>query len=340
MQTVEPIAVIGIGVRLPGGVRSPQDLWALLVNGVDAITEVPQDRWHVPAVYHPDPSEPSRINTRFGGFIEHIDRFDAQFFGVSPREAAATDPQQRLLLEVSYQAVEDAGLTLSYLSGKKAGVYVGISSFDYGLIQLNDRARIDAYTNLGTTLSIAANRLSYFYNLTGPSLAIDTACSSSLVAVDLACHSIWKGDIELAFAGGVNVILRPETSIGFSKASMLAPDGRCKSFDARANGYVRGEGAAVVVLKPLACALADRDHIYSVIRATAVNQDGRTGGISVPNQLSQEANLRNALQFAKIAPESVQYVEAHGTGTPVGDPIEAAALGAVYGKARKLDDRC
>jgi acyl transferase domain-containing protein/short-subunit dehydrogenase/acyl carrier protein len=340
MQTIEPIAIVGIGVRLPGAVKSPQDLWELLVNGVDAITEVPEDRWHLSAMYHPDLSKPGRINTRFGAFLEHIDRFDAPFFGISPREAAAIDPQQRLLLEVSYQAVEDAGLTLAFLSGRNAGVYVGISSFDYAHIQLNERAGIDAYTNLGNSLSIAANRLSYFFNLAGPSLAIDTACSSSLVALDLACRSIWKGDIEFAFVAGVNVILRPETSIGFSKASMLAPDGRCKSFDAHANGYVRGEGAAVVILKPLARALAERDHIYSVIRGTAVNQDGRTKGISVPNQGAQEANLRSTLQLARIAPESVQYVEAHGTGTPVGDPIEAAALGAVYGKARPSGDRC
>jgi acyl transferase domain-containing protein/acyl carrier protein len=340
MSSVEPIAIIGIGCRLPGGVKSPDDLWALLVNGVDAITEVPEDRWHLSAVYHPDLSKPSRINTRFGAFLEHIDRFDAAFFGISPREATAADPQQRLLLEVSYHAAEDAGLTLSSLSGTKTGVYVGISGYDYGLIQLNDRARLDAYSNLGTTLSIAANRVSYFFNLTGPSLAVDTACSSSLVAVDLACHGIWRGDIKLAFAAGVNVILRPEVSMGFSKAGMLAPDGRCKCFDARANGYVRGEGAAVVILKPLVRALADRNYIYSVIRATSVNQDGRTGGISVPNQTSQEANLRSALQLSEIAPESVQYVEAHGTGTAVGDPIEAAAIGAVYGKARNANDRC
>ena len=216
------------------------------------------------------------------------------------------------------------------------------ASWDYGFLQLNseERAAIDAYTNLGSALCIAANRISYFFNLVGPSLAVDTACSSSLVAAHLGCRSIWNGESELAFVGGVNLTLRPELTIGFSKASMLSPDGRCKSFDARANGYVRGEGAGVVILKPLARALADGDRIYAVIRATAVNQDGRTAGISVPNQASQEANIVEALRLADIAPESVQYVEAHGTGTPVGDPIEAAALGAVYGKARKPEDRC
>jgi acyl transferase domain-containing protein len=340
MQTVEPIAIVGIGVRVPGGVRNPGDLWDLLANSVDAITEVPKDRWHLPAVYHPDPSKPGRMNTRCGGFLDHVDRFDAQFFGISPREAAAADPQQRLLLEVSYEAVEDAGLTLACLAGKRAGVYVGISGFEYSSLQINERVTLDAYTNLGSALCVAANRISYFFNLIGPSLAVDTACSSSLIAVDLACRSIWSGDIELAFAAGVNVILRPEASIGFCKASMLAPDGRCKSFDARANGYARGEGVGVVILKPLARALKDRDQIYAVVRATAVNQDGRTEGISVPSRISQEANLREPLRRANIAPESVQYVEAHGTGTPVGDPIEAAALGAVYGRAQKPGDRC
>jgi acyl transferase domain-containing protein/NADPH:quinone reductase-like Zn-dependent oxidoreductase/acyl carrier protein len=342
MGAVEPIAIVGIGCRLPGEVRSAGDLWSLLVNGVDAITEVPKERWHLPSVYHPDPSRPGRMISRCGGFLNNIDRFDAQFFGISPREAAPADPQQRLLLEVAYEAVEDAGLTLSSLAGKRAAVHVGISSYDYGALQLDsiDRASIDAYTNLGLALCIAANRISYFFNLIGPSLVVDTACSSSLVATHLACQSIWTGESELALAAGVNVIVRPEAGIGFSKASMLSPDGRCKSFDSRANGYVRGEGLGVVILKPLARALADRDQIYALIRATAVNQDGRTTGISVPNRSSQEANLRDALRLADIAPESVQYVEAHGTGTPVGDPIEAAALGAVYGHARKPDDCC
>ncbi len=340
MRAVEPIAIVGIGCRLPGGVRSPDDLWILLTNGIDAVAEVPKDRWLASAMYHPDPARPGRMNTRWGGFLDHIDHFDAQFFGISPREAAPADPQQRLLLEVAYEATEDAGITMTSLAGKRAGVYVGIGSYDYGIMQMSDRAAIDAYTNHGSSLCIAANRISYFFNLIGPSLAVDTACSSSLVAVDLACHSIWNGDIELAFAAGVNVIARPHATVGFSKASMLSPDGRCKSFDARANGFVRGEGVAVVILKPLAQALADRDQIYALIRATSVNQDGRTEGISVPSRDSQEANLRDALRLAALAPESVQYVEAHGTGTPVGDPIEAAAIGAVYGKAQKLEDRC
>ncbi len=342
MSAVEPIAIIGIGCRLPGGVRSPDDLWTLLVTGIDAITEVPKERWNVSAVYHPDPSRRGRTHTRWGGFMEGIDRFDAQFFGITPREASAADPQQRLLLETAYEAVEDAGLSLAALAGMRAGVHVGISSYDYGALQLqpHERDAIDGYTNLGAALSIIANRLSYFFNIVGPSLVVDTACSSSLVAAHLACQSIWNGESELGFVGGVNVHLMPELSIGFSKASMLAPDGRCKAFDARADGFVRSEGAAVVILKPLARALADRNRIYAVIRATAVNQDGRTDGITVPNPAAQEANIVSALRLAGISPDTVQYVEAHGTGTPVGDPLEATAIGKVYGVAQRPGQHC
>jgi acyl transferase domain-containing protein/NADPH:quinone reductase-like Zn-dependent oxidoreductase/acyl carrier protein len=342
MSDVEPIAIVGIGCRLPGAVRSPDDLWNLLVGGVDAVVEVPEERWRLPATYHPDPGKPGRMNTRWGGFLDQVDRFDAQFFGISPREAELADPQQRLLLEVAYHAVEDAGLSLASLAGKRVGVYIGICSWDYSFLQLNSesRAAIDAYTNVGSSLCIAANRISYFFNLVGPSLSVDTACSSSLVATHLGCRSIWNGESELAFVGGVNLTLRPELTIGFSKASMLSPDGRCKSFDSRANGYVRGEGAGIVILKPLKRALADGDRIYAIIRATAVNQDGRTAGISLPSQAAQESNIVDALRLANIAPESVQYVEAHGTGTTVGDPIEAAALGEAYGKARAAEDRC
>jgi acyl transferase domain-containing protein/acyl carrier protein len=336
MIAKEPIAIIGIGCRLPGGVRNPDDLWKVLVAGVDAITDIPEDRWLLPAMYHPDPTRPGRTYSRWGGFVDEVDKFDAQFFDVSPREAGALDPQHRWLLEVTYQAVEDAGLSLAALNGKRAGVYIGASTLDYGgMILLNDFATIDAYSAFGANLWGAPNRISYFFNLVGPSLAVDSACSSSLVAAHLGCQSIWNGESEIAFVGGVNLILRPETYIATSKASMLSPDGRCKSFDARANGFVRAEGVGVVILKPVACALADGNSIYAVIRATAVNQDGRTEGMTVPNRASQEANLREALRSANLAPESVQYVEAHGTGTPIGDPIEAASLGAVYGRARR-----
>src|SRR5262249_1401969 len=218
----------------------------------------------------------------------------------------------------------------------------GISTWDYSFLQSKSEERtfLDAYTNIGTALCITANRISYFFNLIGPSLAVDTACSSSLVATHLACRGLWNGETELAFVGGVNLLIQPDVTIGFSKASMLSPDGRCKSFDARANGYVRGEGAGVVILKPLKRALADGDRIHAVIRATAVNQDGRTPGISVPNQASQESNIVDALRLADVSPETIQYVEAHGTGTPVGDPIEAAAIGATYGKSPDRAERC
>ena len=336
---VEPIAIVGIGCRLPGGVRSPEELWELLTNGVDAVTEVPESRWLASATYHPDSARPGRMNTRWGGFLDHIDRFDANFRDQPSRSRAggssATPVARSRIRSHRRRRHHD-----DVLAGKRAGVYVGIGSYDYGIMQMSDRGAIDAYTNHGSSLCIAANRISYFFNLIGPSLAVDTACSSALVALDLACQGIWNGDTELAFAAGVNVIARPHATVGFSKASMLSPDGRCKAFDARANGFVRGEGAAVVILKPLARALADRDQIYAVIRATAVNQDGRTEGISVPSRTSQEANLREALRLAALAPESVQYVEAHGTGTPVGDPIEAAAIGAVYGKAQTPENHC
>ena len=325
MSSVEPIAIIGIGCRTPGGAKNPDDLWNLLAGGVDAIGEIPADRWNSSAMYHPDASRPGRMIARQGGFMDRVDQFDAQFFGITPREAAAADPQQRLLLEVAYEAVEDAGLSLASLAGTRAGVHVGLCAYDYGALQLIsiERANIDAYTNLGLAMSIVANRVSYFFNLLGPSLVVDTACSSSLVAAHLGCQCIWNGESDLEFVAGVNVILRPELGIGFSKASMLAPDGRCKAFDSRADGFVRSEGVMVAILKPLAKALDDGDRIYAVIRSTSVNQDGRTNGITVPSADAQEANIVEALRFADIAADSVQYVEAHGTGTPVGDPIEA-----------------
>ena len=281
----EPIAIIGIGCRFPGGANDPVQFWHLLSDGVDAISEVPEDRWHARAFYDPDPNRPGKTYTRWGGFVTGIDQFDASFFGMSPREATRADPQQRLLMEVAYEAIEDAGMAPEQLAGTNTGVFVGIATLDYGGIQTStaERRSINPYTNLGLALCIAANRLSYLFDLHGPSLSVDTACSSSLVATHLACQSIWSGECDMALTGGVNLILRPEGTIGFSRASMLAPDGRCKSFDARANGYVRSEGAGVIVLKPVSRALADGDPVYAVVRGTAVNQDGRTTGISMPN---------------------------------------------------------
>ncbi len=338
----EPIAIIGIGCRFPGGVNSPEAFWNLLRDGVDAITEVPDDRWNVRTFYDPDREKPGKTYVRWGGFVENIDQFDAQFFQISPREAAYMDPQQRLLLEVTWSALEDAGQPPENLAGSNTGVFVGLYIHDYQHIQLDSSARnsISAQVTTGTAMSIAANRISYIFDFHGPSMALDTACSSALVAVHLACQSIWNGESTQALAGGVNAILKPDMTIGMSKASMLSPDGRCKSFDAGANGFARGEGAGIVVLKPLSEAIADGDPIYAVIRGSAVNQDGHTNGITVPNGQAQEAVLRSAYREAGVLPEQVEYVEAHGTGTAVGDPIEAKALGSVLGKNRDPEKAC
>jgi len=329
----EPIAIIGIGCRFPGA-NDPTAFWQLLRDGIDAIREVPADRFDQHAFYDPDPATPGKMNTRWGGFLGQVDQFDPNFFGISPREASRMDPQQRLLLEVTWEALQDAGAVPERLIGTQVGVFIGIATNDYGRLQWNDLERIDAYAGTGNALSIAANRISYLFDFRGPSLAIDTACSSSLVAVHLACCSLRNGESTLALAGGVNLILSPAIAINFTKAGAMAPDGRCKAFDARANGYVRSEGAGVVVLKPLSIALADGDPIYAVIRGSAVNQDGRSNGLMAPNPLAQEAVLREAYRQAAVSPGKVQYVEAHGTGTLLGDPIEAKALGTVLGVER------
>ena len=335
----EPIAIIGIGCRFPGA-NDPAAFWRLLRDGVDAIREVPADRFDQNAFYDPDPATPGKMNTRWGGFLGQVDKFDPDFFGISPREATGMDPQQRLLLEVTWEALQDAGQVPARLVGTQVGVFIGIATNDYGWLRWNDLERIDAYAGTGNALSIAANRVSYHFDFRGPSVAIDTACSSSLVAVHLACCSLRNGESTLALAGGVNLILSPAIAIGFTKAGAMAPDGRCKAFDARANGYVRGEGAGVVVLKPLYRALSDGDSIHAVIRGSAVNQDGRSNGLMAPSRLAQEAVLREAYRQSAVSPGSVQYVEAHGTGTLLGDPIEAQALGTVLGVDRPPGRPC
>ncbi|WP_433527971.1 SDR family NAD(P)-dependent oxidoreductase [Micromonospora sp. CA-263727] len=321
----EPIAVIGIGCRFPGGADTPQEYWRLLTEGRDAVTEVPAGRWRAEDF---DAS-------RWGGFLPGgVEGFDPAFFGISPREAARMDPQQRLLAEVAWEALEDAGIVPEQLAGSATGVFVGIATNDYAHLQFQRLDRIDAHTGTGNALSIAANRLSYLFDLHGPSLAVDTACSSSLVAVQQACASIAQGDCTLALAGGVNLILSPALAINFTRAGAMAGDGRCKPFDSRADGYVRAEGAGIVVLKPLAQAVRDGDAIYAVIRGGAVNQDGRTNGLMAPNPHAQEAVIRAAYARSGVAPGDVHYVEAHGTGTLLGDPIEAKALAAVVSARR------
>lgn len=338
---VEPIAIIGLGCRLPGGVESPEELWKLLCDGVDAIEEVPASRWNLDTIYDPDRGRKGRSYTRHAGFIQHFDEFDAAFFGISPREAECMDPQQRWLLEVTWEALEDAAVAPDRLSGSDTGVFVGLFVRDYEQLQLSsvNRDIIDAHTGAGVSMGVAANRISYAYNLVGPSLTVDTACSSAMIALHLACQSLRNGECSMAICGGVNALLKPEFTIATSKASMLSPDGRCKSFDASANGYVRSEAVGVAVLKPLSRAIADGDPIHAVIRGSAINQDGRSAGLTVPNGVSQEVALRAALEQAGVSPREVQYAEAHGTGTPVGDPIEATAIGNVLGKWRENGSR-
>ncbi len=329
----EPIAIVGMGCRFPGGANDPEAFWQLLADGVDAVALVPPDRWDQEAWYDADPARPGKTAARWGSFLERVDGFDADFFGITPREAQRMDPQQRLLLEVAWEALEDAGLRLEALRQGLTGVYVGAYNSDYFWMQLADPEGVDPYTSAGCAHSILANRLSYFLDLRGPSLTVDTACSSSLVAVHLACQGLRGGECRVAFAGAVNLILSPLSALVTGKTLTMAADGRCKAFDARADGIVRGEGCGVIVLKRLSDALADGDRVLAVIHGSAVNQDGRTNGLTAPNGLSQQAVIRQALAAAGIAPAQVGYVEAHGTGTPLGDPIEMGALQAVYGRA-------
>ncbi|MGE0605775.1 MAG: SDR family NAD(P)-dependent oxidoreductase [Pirellulales bacterium] len=340
-STPEPIAVIGVGCRLPGGVTGPDTFWKLLNDGLDAVAETPADRWDVDGLYDPDSSKPGKMSTRWGGFVPDVDKFDAKFFGISPREAVSMDPQQRMFLEVSWEALEHAGQAPDKLYGSQTGVFLGICASDYAQHMQNvaDPTRIDPYTGTGSAFSVASGRLSYALGLQGPNMAVDTACSSSLVAVHLAVQSLRSRESNVALAGGVNMLLSPEAMIYFSKVQAMAADGRCKTFDAAANGYVRGEGCGVVVLKRLSDALEAGDRVLAVIRGSAVNHDGRSNGLTAPNGHAQEAVIRQALSNGGVAPADVQYIEAHGTGTALGDPIEARALGAVFGPDRRPGQR-
>lgn len=330
----EPIAIVGMGLRFPGGANDLESFAQLLWSRGDAVSEVPGDRWAVDELYSDDPDASGKICTRRGAFLDRVDQFDADFFGISPREAASMDPQQRILLEVSWEALENAGYAPDRLSGSRSGVYLGISNCDYGRALFAQPDLLDIYASTGGALSIAAGRLSYFLGWHGPSMAIDTACSSSLVALHLACQGLRLRECDLALAGGINLILTPEMSICFSNARMMSPDGRCKTFDGGADGYVRGEGCGVVVLRRLSDALADGDRILALVRGSAVNQDGRSGGLTAPSGPAQQAVIRAALQAAGAAPNEIGYLEAHGTGTPLGDPIEIGAIGSVFGPGR------
>ncbi|MBV8587317.1 MAG: acyltransferase domain-containing protein, partial [Verrucomicrobia bacterium] len=337
-RTPEPIAVVGVGCRFPGGANDPDSFWRLLIEGRDAIVEVPPDRWDINALYDPNPDASGKMNTRWGGFLDAIDQFDPEFFGISPREAVGMDPQQRVLLEVTWEALENAGLCPDRLAGSQTGVFVGVCNTDYFLKQFETgRDSVDAYVATGNAHSVASGRISYLFGLHGPSLSVDTGCSASLVAVHLACQSLRAGECRVALTGGVNLILMPDTTIVLSKAHMMSPNGRCKAFDASGDGFVRSEGCGMIVLKRLADARADGDQILAVIRGSASNQDGRSNGLTAPNGPSQVAVIREALANGDLQPGDIDYIEAHGTGTSLGDPIEAHALAEVFGPGRSSD---
>jgi phthiocerol/phenolphthiocerol synthesis type-I polyketide synthase C len=333
----DKVAIIGMSGRYPGGANSPELLWETLRSGGDAVGEAQGDRWHL-GWHHPDAQRNGRVYTRAGGFLDRIDGFDAEFFGLSPREVRQMDPQQRLLLELAWETHENAGIPARAQAGSNTGVFVGISSNDYA--SLVGPGWPDAYSNTGSSFSIAANRISYQFDFHGPSVALDTACSSSLVCVHQACMSLLSGECSTALAGGVSILMDIRPWLGFAKASMLSPTGRCKSFDASGDGYVRSEGGGLILLKPLSAAERDGDRILGVILASGVNSDGRTMGISMPNGEAQEKLLRTVYSQCGVKPDDVFYVEAHGTGTAMGDPIECGALGRVLGQPRSNGSRC
>ncbi|WP_339073763.1 type I polyketide synthase [Teredinibacter turnerae] len=336
----EPIAIIGMGCRFPGGVYTPEQFWALLVDGTDAISEVPSQRWNIDEYYDADADARGKISSRFGGFLDEIQQFDAGFFEVSPREAESLDPQQRMMLEVTWEALENGNVLPASLYGSNTGVFVAMSGSDYMMAEAKyvGEEGISAYFGTGNAHATACGRLSYTLGCQGPSFSVDTACSSSLVALHTACMSLRTGDCDGAIVAASNLMLTPDISITFSKAHMLAPDGRCKTFDAAADGYVRGEGVAAVYVKRLSDALRDGDSVRAVVLGSAINQDGASGGLTVPNGVAQQSVIKQALKNARLEAGAVDYVEAHGTGTSLGDPIEIGALGAVYGRARSSDN--
>jgi acyl transferase domain-containing protein len=331
----EPIAIVGMACRFPGA-ESPEAFWQLLLDGRDAITEVPPDRWDVNANYSADPQAPGKSYSRWGGFLDGVDLFDADFFGISPREANQMDPRQRILLEVAWHALQDAGLSPASLAGSNTGVFIGHMVGDYYELQRSSLPTVDSYVSTGNLDGLLANRISYALNLQGPSLAVDTACSSSLVALHLACQSLRQNECRVAIVGGVNLMLTPQMHVLGAKSLLLSPRGRCSTFDRGADGFVRGEGCGLLVLKRLADALRAKDRMRAIIRGSAINQDGRTNGIAAPNGLSQQRVIRRALDNALLEPSQVTFVETHGTGTRVGDTIEFEALAEVYGQASAI----
>jgi len=341
-RTAEPIAIVGMACRFPGA-GDLESFWRIIRDGIDATGEVPLSRWDAEAIYDPDGDTPGKTNVRWGGFVDDVDQFDPTFFGITPREASRMDPQQRLLLEVAWESLEHANLPADRMAGSRTGVFVGIGGTDYSKIPLrydDFLERIDAHVGTGNALSIAANRLSYVLDLRGPSFAVDTACSSGLVALHAAVQSLRNHEADAALAGAVNLILSPEVTVAFSKARMLSSDGRCRPFDSDANGYVRGEGCGIIVLKRLTDAVRDGDNVLAVIRGAAVNQDGRTSGITAPNSQAQQEVIRAALAQAGLSPEQINYIEAHGTGTPLGDPIEFQSLTQLFRRQSESEPPC
>ncbi|CAN5266541.1 hypothetical protein BH10PSE10_BH10PSE10_21120 [soil metagenome] len=332
-----PIAIVGMGLRMPGDVSDTESFADVLWGGIDTITEIPAERWSLDDFYSEDPDAPGKMTTRFGAFLKQVDKFDPAFFGISPREAASMDPQQRLLLELAWESLENAAIAPDSLSGERVGVYVGLGNCDYGRTIFTRRDIIDPYFSTGTSVSVAAGRIAYTLGLTGPAVTVDTACSSALVALHQACQALRLGECDAALVGGTNLILAPDMNISFTKGRMMSPDGRCKFGDAAADGYVRGEAGVVLTLKREADARANGDPILALIRGSAINQDGRSSGITAPNGPSQEAVIRAALANAGVSPEEIGYVEAHGTGTALGDPIELGALQAVFAASRPAD---
>ncbi|MEO5876994.1 MAG: type I polyketide synthase, partial [Streptosporangiaceae bacterium] len=334
VQHTEPIAVVGLGCRFPGGITGPESYWRFLLDEGDAIGDVPDGRWDAFDDGSPEIGDLLANVTRRGGFLEDIAGFDARFFGITPREAAVMDPQQRLVLEVAWEALENAGLAPIGLRGSRTGVFMGVSAPEYAGLTASDLTRLEAWTATGAALSIVANRLSYLLDLRGPSMIVDTACSSSLVSTHLAVQSLRTGESDVALAGGVNVILSPTITMTFDQAGGTASDGHCKAFDASADGMVRAEGCGVLVLKRLSDAQRDGDRVLALVRGCGVNSDGRSNGLVAPNADAQKTLLRDVYARAGIATQDVDYLEAHGTGTFLGDPIEARSVGEVLGAGR------
>lgn len=335
-QRTEPIAIVGMGCRFPGGSDTPEAYWDLLINGIDAVSEVPKERWDIDAFYDPDMDAKGKMYTRCGAFLETVDQFDPQFFGIAPREAIGMDPQQRLLLEVAWEALENAGQAPDQLMGSNTGVFIGLFRDDYFSLGVGsgDPEKIDTYNSLGNGRSMAAGRVSYVLGLNGPTLQVDTACSSSLVSVHLACQSLRDQACNMALAGGVNLMLDPSTTISTCAIKALSPVGRCKTFDSSADGYGRGEGCGLIILKRLSDALANGDNILATIKGSAINHDGHSNGLTAPSGVAQETLIRQALGNSQVVPEDISYVEVHGTGTALGDPIEASALINVFCRNR------